>query len=169
MVYDFFYQLQNAGVFEFVLPFLLIFTLVFGILEKTNILGTNKKNINAIVALILGLLFITQFEIVQTLNNFLPKISLFMIVAVMFLLIIGFFGAKVHEKASNPVLWFAFIIVLIAVYWALSPSLGLEMPYFLDYYWDEALLIIGLIVFILLVTKGSSGSGDNKIENLFKR
>ena len=155
MVYDFFYQLQNAGIFEFVLPFLLIFTLVFGILEKTNIFGKGKKNINAVVALILGLLFVTQFEIVQTLNNFLPKISLFMIVAVMFLLIITFFGAKVHEKPSNPFLWLVYIVVLIAVYWALSPSLGLEMPYFLDYYWDEALLIIGLIVFIFWVVGGS--------------
>ena len=46
--------LQDFGFFDVVLPFLLVFTLVFGILEKTKIFGTEKvgdkeypkKNIN---------------------------------------------------------------------------------------------------------------------------
>ena len=50
---------------SFVLPFLLVFTIVFAILEKTKIFGAtkdgeSKKNINAVVALVLGLLMIAQ-------------------------------------------------------------------------------------------------------------
>lgn len=150
MVYDLFYQLESIGVFEILLPFLLVFALVFGLLEKTKILGKDKRNINAVVALILGLLFITQFEIVQTMTSFLPKISLFMIIAIMFLLLISFFGAKVHEKQS-PFLWIVCVIVLIAIYWALSPSLGLEMPYFVEQYWPW--IIIPLIIVVFLFSK----------------
>ena len=43
---------------ETILPFLLVFTLVFAILEKTKILGDGKRQIDAIVALVIGLIFV---------------------------------------------------------------------------------------------------------------
>jgi len=159
MVYDIIYQLESWGVFDIVLPFLFVFTLIFGLLEKTKILGTEgvekhaKTNINAIVAVILGLFFITQFEIVQTLTNFLPKVSLFMIIAVMFLLMITFFGAKFHEGPSKPTMWLIYIAAIVAIYWALGPSLGFELPYWAYSNWTPAVVILGLIILIWSVIK----------------
>ena len=34
--------LNTLGVYDIILPFLLVFTLVFAILEKTKVLGTEK-------------------------------------------------------------------------------------------------------------------------------
>ena len=48
-------QWQTAGVFDYILPFLLIFSVVFGILASTNILG-KQKGVNVIVSLVVGLL-----------------------------------------------------------------------------------------------------------------
>jgi hypothetical protein len=57
--------LKELGFFDVVLPFLLVFTIVFAILEKTRILGTMKvsdgtdvanKNLNSVVAFVIGLL-----------------------------------------------------------------------------------------------------------------
>ena len=53
---------NRLGVYDIVLPFLLIFSIVFAILEKTKILGTEevegkkytKKSINAIVAFVVS-------------------------------------------------------------------------------------------------------------------
>ena len=39
-VIDFFFQL---GIYDVILPFLLIFTIVFAILEKTRVFGTEDK------------------------------------------------------------------------------------------------------------------------------
>ena len=47
---------ETIGIFDVVLPFLLVFTIVFAILEKTKVFGTDdiggvkysKKNLNAI-------------------------------------------------------------------------------------------------------------------------
>ena len=50
--------LQSAYFVELVLPFLLIFVVVFGILQKTKIFGDNKKQIDALVALVLGLIVV---------------------------------------------------------------------------------------------------------------
>ena len=131
-VYDFFYQLQSSGIYQFALPFLLVFTIVFAILEKTKIFGTDtsgepKKNINVIVALVIGLIVINQFEIVDRLNLFLPKVSLFIIIAVMFLILVGLFGAQVENGFSGLLLFLFAIASLLIIYWALIPSSGADI------------------------------------------
>ena len=69
-------QFQQMGVYEYFLPFLLIFAIIFAILEKTKILGKDKTNVNVLVSIIIGLLLIVQQGIVATINLFLPRVSL---------------------------------------------------------------------------------------------
>ena len=46
--------LNDFGFYDVVLPFLLVFTIVFGVLEKTKLFGVTdkkpKQNINAMIA-----------------------------------------------------------------------------------------------------------------------
>jgi len=166
---DIIYQFESWGVFDILLPFLFIFTLIFGLLEKTKILGKERTSINAIISIILGLFFITQFEIVQTMTNFLPKISLFVIIAVMFLLMITFFGAKFHEGPSSPTMWLIYIVAIVAIYWALSPSLGLELPYWAYGDWTPWIIVIGLILFIWFMIKGEDNQSQSRPDPLRRR
>ena len=55
--------LAKLGVYDVVLPFLLVFTIVFAILDKTKMLGVEKgkddreytkKNLNAMIAFVMG-------------------------------------------------------------------------------------------------------------------
>jgi len=54
--------LSRLGVFDVILPFLLVFTIVYAILEKTKVLGTEKvggkvasrKNLNSMVSFVIG-------------------------------------------------------------------------------------------------------------------
>ena len=69
-LYDTFQNLQQMGFYDYILPFLLIFTIIFAILEKTRIFGTEpgttnepRKNINLVVALIIGLIVMVQTPI----------------------------------------------------------------------------------------------------------
>ncbi len=164
---DLFSQLEGLGVYEYLLPFLLIFSITFAILEKVKILGSDKKNINIIVSAILALIFVTQFTLVATLNNFLPKISLFIIVAVMALILFGIFGAKVENGLGGAGLLIAAVISLFAIYWGLSPSLGFEIPSWIQYNFDVILVILVIIIVIALVTGGKSTTGDQKsLENM---
>lgn len=54
----------DMGVFAYLLPFLLIFALVFGILSRTKMLGENK-GVNAVLAGAIGLMAL-QFDWVST-------------------------------------------------------------------------------------------------------
>ena len=162
-IQDIFSQLQDVGLYDFILPFLLVFTIVFAILEKTYIFGktTNgesKRNINAIVALILGLVIINQFEIIQSLNNFLPKISFFIIVSLMILILFGLFGANVEKGLGGVLLLLAAIVSLVATYWALGPSLDFRVPYWVQD--NVAMIIVLLIFFIIIFAVVNSGKKD---------
>ncbi|MBI2106817.1 hypothetical protein HYT57_02425 [Candidatus Woesearchaeota archaeon] len=169
-IQDVFAQLQNIGLYDFILPFLLVFTIVFAILEKTYIFGKtsgpngeSKRNINAVVALVLGLIIVNQFEIIQSLNNFLPKISFFIIVSLMILILFGLFGANVERGLSGFLLTGAAIISLVATYWALGPSLDFRVPYWVQ---DNASTILVLLIILIIIFAVVSGGG-NRQQNTF--
>ena len=162
---SFFYQLQGTGLYELLLPFLLVFTIVFAILEKTKIFGTtsqgeSKSNINLIISLILGALIVNQFEIVERLNLFLPKISLFIVIALMFLVLVGLFGVNIEHGFSGLALGIATIVSLVVLWWALSPTIGMEffVPYWVKDNWGSLLGLLILAIIIYSVT--TSGKKD---------
>ena len=160
---------QEIGVYDVILPFLLVFTLAFAILEKSKIFGSDKRNINLIVGLILGLLFLQNNYLVYMVQRFLPNVSMMLIVGLMFLLLFAIFGGENREWTGGS-LTLGFIVSIAAIILALSTDL---LPFgewgILDYYnsLDPGTRgFIWLIILILLVVgfvthekKGKSGGG----------
>ena len=97
---------------DYILPFVLVFTLIFAILEKTKLLGDGKKQIDALVAGVVGLILIASpaSEIVVLLMPFLAVSAVILLV---FMLLYGF----IHGKTEGDVLgkWWkiAFSIILV--------------------------------------------------------
>ena len=97
--------LQDFGFFDVILPFLLVFTVVFGVLEKTKIFGTDtiggntytKKNINAMVAFVLAFFVIAAKQIVDSIQVSLPMVSLVLIAIICFLMLVGSFASGKEE------------------------------------------------------------------------
>ena len=119
--------LKDFGLFDVILPFLLIFAIVFAILEKTYILGKEKdgapkQNLNSIVALVVSLLFISANKAVNLLTNALPNIALIMVIAVSFLMMLGVFWRdgefdfKKGEKHWYYIFSIGIFIALILVF-----------------------------------------------------
>ncbi len=93
--------LENWGLTDVLLPFLLIFVIVFAILQKTKILGDGKKNLNVVVAVVMGLLvviphvtgrFPANADPVVIINEALPQISIVLVAVILLLILIGVFG-----------------------------------------------------------------------------
>ncbi len=108
------YYLQAYGILDFLLPFILVFTIVYAVMQKTKILG-DKKNFNVIIALVLGLLFVVPhitgaypigYDPVQVMNETLPSISLVAVAAIMLLLLMGIFGTDFSKSAAPSLLLF---------------------------------------------------------------
>ena len=84
---------QSIGVVDFLLPFLLVFTIVYAVSIKLPLFKDNK-NFSVVIALTLSLLFVVPhitgnyplgYDPVDVMNSALPSISLISIAAIMLL------------------------------------------------------------------------------------
>ncbi len=128
-LYQFFNYLDQLGVVDVILPFLLVFTIVYAILYKTQILGEPKKPFNKIIALVVALAAIfPQFtgvgpNIVPIINAALPQVSLIAIAIVMFLILIGVWGVNV-DIAGKPFGGWVVVLSMIAIAFIFANSAG---------------------------------------------
>ena len=71
---------------ETVLPFLLVFTIVFAVLEKTKILGDGQKRVDAIVALVIGLIFVAFGNATDIVVRMIPVLGVALVVILVFMM-----------------------------------------------------------------------------------
>ena len=123
--------LQNAieffkafGLFDVVLPFLLVFTIIFAILEKTRILGhegdkdvqTPRKNLDAMVAFVVALLVVATNKVVTAINESLPNVVLLIVISMSFLLMLGiFWQSKEFDFKSDHPVWYTIFTILLFI------------------------------------------------------
>lgn len=105
----------DYGVFAYVLPFLMIFALVYGILNKTNVLGPNR-GVQATIALAVGLLSL-QFDYV---SNFFATIFPYAGIGIAVLLVaLILMGMLTEDKKVNSWVFFgigALIFIVVMLY-----------------------------------------------------
>lgn len=75
------------------LPALLIFAIVYGLLKKTDLFGGNEW-VNMLIAISVSLIFVSVVKAVKFTNKFLPVVSAGLVVFVIFLAVIKFAGVK---------------------------------------------------------------------------
>ncbi len=161
--------LVNIGVYDVLLPFLLVFAIIFAVLEKTAILGKDKTNINVIVSVVIGLLLIVQRGIVELINLFLPRVSLIIVVVLMGLLVIAMVAGKEFKGLKGPVLGIAIIIILVSLIIALvAPASGTPGgAAWLSEADKQTLISIGVPLLILVLTIGLITSKPKKEKKNF--
>ncbi len=91
----------KIGLYDVILPFLLVFTLMYAFLEKTMVLGYEKiliggkevkvprKNLNSMVAFITGLLVVASVKIVGIMNEVIANFVLLILISFLFILFAG--------------------------------------------------------------------------------
>ena len=113
--------LQSPIFSQYLLPFLLVFFIVFAILEKTKLFGEGKRQLDALVAFVIGLILVGAVFPTLIITNMILFLTVAIVVIFVILLIWGFiFG---DEKGFKPQEWMtwalgilggiAFIIALI--------------------------------------------------------
>ncbi|GAH78833.1 unnamed protein product, partial [marine sediment metagenome] len=109
---------QSNIVQQFILPFVLVFTLVFAILEKTKLFGEDKKQLNAIIALVIGLIFVTAvFPTVVVTNKLILFLTIALVIVFVVLLLWGFVFGEIKEgfKPADWMKWVLGILIGLAV------------------------------------------------------
>ena len=158
---DLVYTLQNTGVIDFLLPFILVFTIVYAILQKIEIFGKEAKNFNVVISLVIGLLFVIPhisgayplgYDPVDVINQALPSVSLLAIAIVMVLIIMGLVAPDM--KFAKGLSGLLTLFALLFVGYIFGASLGFwQGPYDIFYWWSSDIteLLIIILIFGLIV------------------
>ena len=157
--------LEEIGLTDVLLPFILVFTITFAILDKANIFGENKKNINIVVSLVMGLLFVIPHvtgsykgvDPVNLIKGALPAIAVITIAIIMVILLTGAFGAKGDFLAENYKTWIAVVaLFIVAVIFASAAGWLGRLPWWLDFLRDSAtqaaiilILFTGVLIYFI--------------------
>ena len=123
----------QAGVFAYVLPFLIIFAIIFGILNKSQVLG-NNKGVQATLAIAIGLISL-QFDLVSNFfANIFPYLGMgiAILLAALILLGLGTEGEK-WGKYIWLVLGIVIFFVVIASSFSSISFLSWSSPFFQQY------------------------------------
>lgn len=164
---------NDMGVFSYVLPFLLIFAVVYGILEKSGLFNTGKEHttpnhaVHAVIAVAVGLLAL-QLDFVSTFFQVIfPRFGVGIAIFLVLIILVGLFYNETDDRSSMLVVG-ASIAVAVAL-WALSSwdywgdewQLGY---WFQDNFWAIVIGIIVAVSIYLIVkpdktSRGTPGGG----------
>ena len=159
--------LQSEIFKSFVFPFLLIFFIVFGILQKSKLFGDNTKQLNAFIAFVIGLIFVGAVFPKLVVSNLILFLTVAVVVMFVALLLWGFVmgedGLK-FENISAPIKYILGIVIVVAVIVALFFFTGYEGKFF-DFlfrnnwsseFWTNAAFIIVIIIALAAVLMGKT-------------
>ncbi len=175
-IIDFFAQI---GVFDVVLPFLLVFTVVFALLERTKVFGIEKvdgkeytkKNLNSAAAFVISFLVVASSELVEVITKVSSQFVVILFLIVLFLLLVGsFFKEEPYAFFLEKGGWRTtfMIIVFLGLALIFLDALNLLDKVFRFFRGNDtgdlvgsALLLIVIIIFITYVTSDRMGGGGS--------
>lgn len=177
---ELFNQWQTAGVFSYMLPFLLIFAVVFGLLSKLNIFGTAQdskkgKPINAIISIAVALMAL-QFDFVSSFfAELFPRMGVALSIILLFMVLGGLFVPT--NKENNWFLVVLTVVIFIVIGAVILKSLGAvgwlsDVPWLANI-WNQygSIIIFGVIIIaVIIITTMEKKSPDKpKMENIFSK
>lgn len=155
MVYfgDIPYYLENWGFYEFVLPFLLFFAMLYGLLNKTKIFGDSSSNdssvkaINMIIAGTMSFFIVKMTPLGYSLADFLTQqsgmMAMFLYGILMFMILGGLVGYEFDEDTIKTIM--PSIIIGIVV-------IGMFLfAYFNYFHFSISSDILSIALFILII------------------
>lgn len=158
---NFVMTLDSWGLTDVLLPFLLIFVIIFAVLQKTKILGEGKKNLNVVVAMIVGLLvviphvtgrFPANADPVLIINDALPQLSIVLVAVIFLMILIGVFGQDYVFLGLTMPGWITLgsLIVIVLIFGGAAGWWDSGLGQTLENFFGTE----GVAIFIMLITFG---------------
>jgi len=155
---------------QIILPFILVFAVLFAALQKSKILGDDRKNIDIIVSLVLTLITISFAYSSDIISQVIPVFSIGMIVVLVVLVIMAFSDGSPNYKLPNAVKWGIGIIFGISMIAVLVLTTGLWDYLKGDAFSNGTSSILSNVIFAIIIAgviavaaaAGGKSGGDKK-------
>ncbi len=157
---------ESVGVFSYLLPFLLIFAILIGLLNKINLFKDNKV-VNIIIALSVSLMSL-QFDFVpRFFSEIFPRMSIGLIIILVMIILTGILVPS--NKGWMTYVFFAIgVIVLAVILVQTSGAFGDSVGYHFQQYWADYVGIIIFLVILAIVAGGASSESEAAKSPLMK-
>ena len=145
-------------IFFYVLPFLLIFALVFAIMEKLNITGKhNDRGINAVISLTIGLLALQYDRVPLFFQEVFPRLGMGLAVILVALILMGLFvDPKRHQMAVKTFFGIGAVTAVVVLLNAFN-----DYSWWTGSFWaDNVELIVAGVIILTLVGAVIIESGE---------
>ncbi|MFH1398716.1 MAG: hypothetical protein ABIG95_01235 [Candidatus Woesearchaeota archaeon] len=171
--------LSRIGIYDVVLPFLLIFSIVFAILDKTKVFGADeydgkkypKKNINAMIAFVIAFFVVASAQLVQVITTISSHVVILLLASVFFLTMIGSFMKETEDGVFLEDSWKTgfMVAMLIGIVLIFLNALNWLMPFyeFMRDHWSDdyvAAVILLLVIYLVMrfITRSPGGTSESK-------
>ncbi len=177
--------LESWGLTDVLLPFMIFFVIIFAILQKTRILGEEKRRFNAIISFAIAMLVVVPHvlgkyppgaDVIDIMNEAIPNVSIIVIAVIMLLIIVGVLGGERNWLGGSLSGWFA-IAALIIVIWVFGSAAGwwIGLEWFNNFFGSDTIaIVIMVLVFAIVIWWITRSDGEQKagalqrISNSFK-
>jgi len=158
------YTLEEFGLMDVLLPFLLIFSITFAIFEKIKIV--EKRNVNMMIALAIALAVVIPhvtgsypggFDVVVIINTILPQISLILLAILLFLLMSGLLGTK---NVLGQTMGLVISVLLIIFLFFGTIGYFYDISWLYEFFGEDAIVFLIVIVIFGLVIWMIVGGGE---------
>jgi hypothetical protein len=147
-----------------VLPFLLVFVLVFAILQKSKILGDGKKQADSLTALVIGLLVIGLPASRNFIVDFIPWVAVGLAALLVFFILYGFSQGDLSSMPSGLKITFGilaglFTIGVLIYVTGLWEKIANNVNFASEGLFSTVvlvLLVIGALIWVVISTKSGS-------------
>src|SRR3989338_6346612 len=159
---------ESYGIFDTLLPFLLIFAIVFGILSYLRIFG-NKKGIHVIIALVVGFLAVRNQYFNEFYREVFPRLGVGVVILLVIMILIGLFVEKEYRRYWAWGLSAIGLIIAIVILMQTFGYLGWTGVY--SYFGVESIawVIFGVLLLGLIIAVATAGGGEEKHGNPIKK
>ncbi|MBW2985046.1 hypothetical protein KY313_00110 [Candidatus Woesearchaeota archaeon] len=167
---------EDIGIYDVILPFLLIFTIVFAILEKTKVFGTEeiegtkytKKNLNAMASFVISFMVVASSQLVEIITEVSSHVVILLLVSIFFLILVGSFykeGDGVFLEGGWKMLFMVIMFLGIVTIFLNAIHVADGRTWW-EYFWDfmienwqadavaSVILLIVVILLMYFITKG---------------
>jgi len=126
--------LGDIGIFDILLPFLMIYVMIFALLERTMIFGQEtfkvdgeqitipKRNLNAVFAFAVAFFAILSSRVVQTIHRAIGPVMILLLIIILLIVLVSVFKTKdgkadggIHDFAKMMPFFIGVILLSIAL------------------------------------------------------
>ncbi len=134
-----------------ILPFLLVFVLIFAILQRSKLFGEGKSQIDALISLAISLILIGMPTPRDIIVNMVPWLAVALVVLFVILVIYGFSGKVEKDKGLDLPKWFNKTVLAAAILFVIILVLTVTDAWTYISNWASDSSVFGNVLIVVVI------------------